>query len=52
MHYGRYDQIVSCLQSWQLAQKLADAGAERFFLKSSMAVTTSTTTGRFTGSIL
>jgi dienelactone hydrolase len=52
VHHGRYDQIVSYRQSWRLAQKLADAGAERFFLKSSMAVTTSTTTGRFTGSIL
>jgi dipeptidyl aminopeptidase/acylaminoacyl peptidase len=33
VHHGRYDQIVSCRQSWRLAQKLEEAGAERFFFE-------------------
>jgi len=33
LHHGRFDQIVSFQQSWRLAGKLIEYGAERFFFE-------------------
>ncbi|GLI39457.1 prolyl oligopeptidase family serine peptidase [Geobacter hydrogenophilus] len=33
VHHGRYDEVVPYRQSWRLAEKLEDAGAERFFFE-------------------
>lgn len=33
LHHGRFDPLVNYRQSWRLAQKLEEAGAERFFFE-------------------
>ncbi len=33
LHHGRFDPIVSFRQSWRLAEKLLEHGAERFFFE-------------------
>lgn len=33
VHHGRYDEVVPYRQSWRLAEKLEEAGAERFFFE-------------------